>query len=816
MVRTTDTGTCEGPLLGLSDEEVAERVAAGLTNADTDVRTKSAGQILAGHLLTPLNAVILVLALIVAWTGKWINGLFVIVAVGNVVIGSAQELYSKHKVDQLALLAARDVRVIRAGEERAVPSRELVLDDLVRLSHGDQVPADAVIVRGHVHMNESLLTGESRPVPKGPGDELLSGSFVESGSLVARVTRVGQEGYAARINAEAKYVKPVSSVILTTLNAVVKVGATLAVPLGVGIWLSAMVSDGVTAQEAALTAVASVLGMIPQGLALLTSSVLVLSTMRLALKKVLVQQPYCVETLARVDTLCLDKTGTITSGQMEVFAVEPADGVAADEVERALAQVARANEADANDTALAVLAHADALGLVTPPARSAVPFDSERKCSGCVTASGRALVMGAAGFVLDAPGVAQAEAIAARSFDVTDRVLVVAEAAGFDGMGRPLAPVRLLGCVAVRDEVRATAAQTMAFFVDAGVDLRVISGDDPRTVSAAAARAGVPHATDWVDATTLATPDELRDAVGRYHVFGRVTPQQKRELVRELRGQGHVVAMTGDGVNDVLALREADCSVAMASGASAARNVSEIVLTDDDFAHMPEVVFEGRRSINNLQRSAVFFLVKTFFSAVLAVVCIVMPPYPFVPIQMSLISFAIIGTPSFLLALEPNRDRVGSDFLLDVFARSLPAAAAIAVALVAELLVGRALGHSFDEISTVCTVLVLLVGMLLLLRVSAPVTPWRALVVACVLAIMVAGLTLLGPLFGFASPTVAMVVECIAIGACASALFLWLYGWVQARAHTSARLRAAVAWVERLGQGRAGSDARRDPGRGTS
>ena len=785
----------DASLRGLTDQEVAERVADGRTNANTDVKTKTVGQILAEHAFTLFNGVNLALALLVLLTGQYRNMLFMCVVGANLVIGVTQEIRAKRMVDKLTILTQKEVTVIRASGERQLPPSALVADDLMRLSHGDQVPADGVIVSGNVSMNESLLTGEAKPVSKGPGDELLSGSFVDAGSLVARVTRVGAEGYAARINAEAKYVKAVHSEIQATLKAIIRLGTVILVPLGLGLFLRSLLMDGGTLNDAILTSVAAVIGMIPQGLVLLTSSVLAIATFRLGRRMVLVQQAYCVETLARVDTLCLDKTGTITSGEMEVSSVAAAPGFSPGDVEAAMAAIAAANAQDANETALALLRHARDVGVTPGETARAVPFDSARKYSGCVTADGRALVMGAAAFVLGRDRAREADALAV-AFDATERVLVVGQAAGFDEENALLGDVRLIGCVAIRDEIRATAPDTMRFFLEQGVELRVISGDDPRTVSAIAARAGVPLAERYVDAATLDTPEKLDAAVDEARVFGRVTPQQKRELVRALHRRGRTVAMTGDGVNDVLALREADCSVAMASGSAAARNVSEIVLADNDFSHMPEVVAEGRRSINNLQRSASLFLVKTVFTAVLALVCIVMPPYPFIPIQMSLLSTAIIGIPSFVLALEPNHDLVRGSFLANVLARSLPASAAIVAALLAELIVGRALGHSFDEISTVCTALVAFVGIALIWRISQPLTPLRAALLVVVIGIVALGCTVFGSFFEIVSFDASMGVVIVAAGLLAVAAFNLLYRRSLATYENSERFSRLVRLVE--------------------
>lgn len=784
-----------GALRGLTQAEVAERVADGRTNANTDVRTKSVGQILAEHALTLFNGVNLALALLVLLTGQYRNMLFMCVVGANLVIGVSQEIRAKRMVDKLTILTQKEVCVIRDAKEVLLAPSELVSDDLIRLSHGDQVPADALIVEGYVSMNESLLTGEAKPVSKGPGDELLSGSFVDAGSLVARVTRVGAEGYAARINAEAKYVKAVRSEIQDTLKAIIRLGTVILIPLGLGLFLRSVFMDGGSLNDAILTSVAAVIGMIPQGLVLLTSSVLAIATFRLGRRMVLVQQAYCVETLARVDTLCLDKTGTITTGEMEVSKVVAAPGAQAADVAGALATIVCANEADANETARAILRYSAEKNLKAEPVVRVVPFSSARKFSGCVTTSGRALVMGAAAFVLGADRAHEADALAT-AFDATERVLVVGEVQGFSEDDALLGDVRLIGCVAIRDEIRATAPDTMRFFLEQGVELRVISGDDPRTVSAIASRAGVPHADRYVDATALTTPELLDAAVDEARVFGRVTPQQKRELVQALHRRGRIVAMTGDGVNDVLALREADCSVAMASGSAAARNVSEIVLADNDFSHMPEVVAEGRRSINNLQRSASLFLVKTVFTAALALICIVMPPYPFIPIQMSLLSTAVIGIPSFVLALEPNHERVRGSFLANVLARSLPASAAILAALFSELIVGRALNHSFDEISTVCTVLVAFVGVALIWRISQPLTPLRVTLLAVVIAIVALGCTLFASFFEIVDLTGSMGVVILVAGLVAVAFFNWMYNRSLSGYENSERFSKLVRKVE--------------------
>ncbi len=736
-------------LKGLSSAEVAERVAQGRVNTNADVKTKSVPQIVRDHTMTFFNAVNMVLAVLVMLTGEYRNMLFMGVVLSNLVIGIWQELRAKRMVDRLSILTASDAVVIRDGQEQHIPVEQVVADDLVRISRGDQVPADGVVVQGSASMNESLLTGESDAIPKVKDDEVLSGSFVDSGSLVFRATNVGMDSYVSRINDEAKFVKAITSEIRDTLNWIIRMATLVLVPVGVALFARSVLSGSMGINEAILTTVAAVVGMIPQGLVLLTSSVLAIATTRLGMRKVLVQQAYCVETLARVDVLCLDKTGTITTGHMEVAEVRPerkAD-VSEEEALRAAVTVAAATASDANETARAILACGEQRGIEPEACMRGIPFSSATKLSGCVTEDGRALVLGAAQFVLGSWGFAQHED-QIRSFDHLQRVLVVAQIEGFSENGMPQGLPHVLGYLGIRDQIRDTAAQTMAYFVEQGVDIRVISGDDPVTVSAIAEAVGVPDANKWVDATFLESMEEIEQAVATRKVFGRVTPTIKRELVRCLRAEGHTVAMTGDGVNDILALKEANCSVAMASGSAAARNVADIVLADSDFAHMPEVVAEGRRSINNLQRSAALFLMKTLYAAALAVVCVIMPPFPLLPIQMSLVSTAIIGVPSFALALEPNRELVRGRFLTNVLARSMPASVAIAVGLFVTLLVERGLGGTFEEVSTCCMLLTAAVGIMLIYRIAQPLNPLRtALLVFCV-AYVVLGCTLFTDFFG--------------------------------------------------------------------
>ena len=783
-------------LNGLTTAQAAERAARGQSNAYAGVKTRSIGRIVRENVCTLFNFVNAVLAALVAVTGSYKNMLFMLVIVINAAIGIVQEVRSKQLTDKLAIVVASKVEVLRDGAFAALPIDGIVLDDVIRLGRGDQVPADCVVVEGDAKVDESLLTGESKLVAKAAGDELLSGSFVNAGTVVARVVRVGVESYAARMTAEAKQHKVVNSEIMTSVNGIIKYVSIAILPVGLLLFGSQFVLQGIEWRSAVLSTTSALVGMIPEGLILLTSTVLAVAVIRLSRHRVLVQQLYCIETLARVDVLCLDKTGTITTGAMEVIDVVPVgavgkaganetraegdgDAIAAPlvaDIGRIFASLA-ASDPGPNETAAAIKAHFEGNGGVgeaglLAPAR-VVPFSSDVKWSGATFDDGRSYVMGAAQFVLANDPVAleaiapQLDVLAARS-----RVLLLAQVDGFDADGRFTGRPVPLGFVCIQDQIRPTAAQTVRYFIEQGVSLKVISGDDPRTVSGIARKVGVPDAAGFVDATTLDDERQLADAIASRSVFGRVRPEQKKAFVLALQQQGHTVAMTGDGVNDVLALRASDCSVAMASGSDAARNVAQLVLVDNDFASMPKVVAEGRRSINNLQRSASLFLVKTLLSVTAAVLFILLPwQYPFEPIQMTLISAFTIGLPSFVLALEPNHDLVRGHFLRNCVVRSISGAICGVVSIVAICAVGYlALGLDYDQVSTLCVLVVAFVGLLLIVRLCIPFNALRTALVVVVVAGTALGATLLPGLFdiaAFTQPMAAVLLVAFAVNAVA-------------------------------------------------
>lgn len=759
---------------GLTAEEVSRRIAEGAVNVDAGVKTRSVKQIVAENVCTLFNLINVILALFVLITGSYKNMLFMGVIVCNTVIGIVQEIRSKRTTDALSIVASSKATVLRDGASIELPLDQLVRDDVIELGRGDQVPADAVVVSGACDANESLLTGESKLIKKGVGDELMSGSFVNAGTVWARVVHVGAENYAAKISAEAKQHKAVNSEIMNSLNGIIKFVSFIIFPLGALLFAREHVLSGTEFNSAVLSTVSALVGMIPEGLILLTSTVLAVAVVRLSKSRVLVQQLYCIETLARVDTLCLDKTGTITTGKMEVVAVEYVPGADEAEVDAAFASLARADE-DPNDTALAILDHYAGSAVKSCDSTRTIPFSSDKKWSGATFADGRSYVMGAGQFILGEafPSVeAQQNALASDA-----RVLLLARVEGFDEDGGMAGPPTPLGFVAIHDQIRATAAQTIGYFKEQGVDLKVISGDDPRTVSGIARKVGVPRAEEFVDATTLADDDAIAAAIERYSVFGRVKPEQKKAFVVALQERGHVVAMTGDGVNDTLALKQSDCSVAMAAGSDAARNVAQLVLVDNDFAAMPKVVAEGRRSINNLQRSASLFLVKTLLSMTLAVLFILLPwQYPFQPIQMTLISAFTIGIPSFVLALEPNKDRIRGRFLENVIVRSVPSAVCAVLSVLAANVAGYGLLHmGYAQVSTLCVLLTAWVGMLLIVKLSVPFTPLRAALLAVVVGGTALGATLFSGLFGIEPFTFEMTALFAIIAASATVLFHVLY-----------------------------------------
>lgn len=753
---------------GLTSEEVRAAQAAGKVNADATVKTRSYGSIFRSNICTLFNLINVILAVFVFLTGSYKNMLFMLVIVINTIIGIVQEIRSKITTDRLSIVVAANVEVMRDGKLQKIPIDELVLGDVMRLGRGNQIPTDSVVLEGECKTDESLLTGESRLIPKHAGDQLYSGSFINAGTVWARVEKVGADNYAAQITNEAKQKKAINSEIMTSLNKIIKYVSIFMFPVGLLLFANEYLLHHVELDPAILSTVSAMVGMIPEGLILLASTVMAVAVVRLARHQVLVQQLYCIETLARVDALCLDKTGTITTGGMEVSGLVPLDVPDSEPKEQELSKIVAslvASDEDPNDTARAIQEY---FGLAKEGKQKAeqtipptdllkptrvIPFSSDTKWSGAAFANGEAYVMGAAQFVLEKNASALAQIKDALDAYTADaRVLLVARVEGFDANGAIEGDAIPLGFVCLRDQIRSTAAQTIAYFKEQGVKLKVISGDDPHTVSGIAQKVGIEGADRFVDATTFKTDQDIASAIKNYNVFGRVRPEQKKAFVLALQAEGHTVAMTGDGVNDVLALKASDCSVAMASGSDAARNVAQLVLVDNDFASMPAVVAEGRRSINNLQRSASLFLVKTLLSITAAFLFIFLPwQYPFVPIQLTLISAFTIGLPSFVLALEPNKDLVRGHFLPNAVVHSIPGAVCAVVSIVVLTIVGNeAIGLDYRQVSTLCVMVVALLGIMLVIKLSIPFTPLRWGLLVVVIGGLLIGVVGFGWLFDIA------------------------------------------------------------------
>ena len=816
-------------MTGLTNEEVQERIAQGQVNNNENPNTRTYKQNILENTLTFFNFLNLVLLVLVLLVGSYKNSMFVGIIFINTVIGIIQEIRAKKTIDKLAILTESKTVVLREGKKWKISTEKLVVDDLIFLKAGEQVPADAKILEGNLEVNESLLTGEADNLPKNPGDELFSGSFVTAGQACCQIIHVGSDNYASRITSEAKEFKRHNSELRNSLNAILKVISIIIVPLGAMLFYKQYYFVGDSIRDSVVNMVAAVLGMIPEGLVLLTSVALTLGALKLAQKKTLVQELYCIETLARVDTLCLDKTGTITEGTMCVESVESyppvydeisdetsgnktapgewnnngtkssdlTEGSAAAEASAVSAAEAIAKEDGSSilllqeesetgakkhrqeDTEkireiehimgnlLSVLkdqnATADALRARFKVAQDmeldhVIPFSSDRKYSGAAFKDAGTYLMGAAQFLFP-EGNPELMEYCGSFAEEGLRVLVVAHSENVnEGTEIPegLEPVGLL---LLTDVIRAEAPDTLAYFESQGVDLKVISGDDPVTVSAIAKRAGLKNAEQYVDATTITTQEEMDEAVATYSVFGRVTPQQKQAMVKSLQVQKHTVAMTGDGVNDVLALKEADCSIAMAEGSDAAKNIANVVLLDSNFAAMPEIVNQGRRVVNNIRTAASMFLIKTIFSVLLSLITIFFgDSYPFEPIQMSLISACAVGIPTFLLAQENNYEKIDHTFLRHVFMNAFPAAVTITGCVFTVMLVCQNVYHSNLMLNTACVLVTGWNYMAALKTVYAPLNRYRKVIIYSMQVIFFAAAVILQDLLTLGSLEFGMII----------------------------------------------------------
>ena len=712
--------------VGLSREQVEERIVSGLVNYNDQVSTKSIKEIIKSNFFTYFNFINVILGCAIIGAGIYggeivnsiKNCLFMGVVICNSIISIIQEIISKKTIDKLSVLAEAKVIGIRDSKEISLGIEEIVLDDILKFKMGNQVVVDSVIVEGNVEVNESFLTGEVEPIPKREGDTILSGSFIVSGSCYARVENIGADNYISKISSEAKYVKKVNSVIMNSFEGMIKVLSIVIVPVGILLFMNQWHVTDHDVTTSVFNTVGALIGMIPEGLLLLTSSVMAVSVVRLSKYKVLVQQLYCIETLARVDVICLDKTGTITEGAMELSKVVPLEGIDLDKLHEVMSNVSYAFN-NVNATMEAMQGYYKRKGIWT--VTEVLEFSSSRKFSAVTFDERGTYYVGAPEFVLKGDFD--------KYKDIVDkysdyRVLVVAYSK--EKISEWPSNLKVLGFILIQDKIRKEAPDTLKYFKEQGVRVKIISGDNFKTVCSIANRAGLKNAKG-MDATLL-NEDNIDEMVEKYDVFGRVTPSQKKMIIESLQRKGHTVAMTGDGVNDVLALKKADCSIAMASGSDAAKNVSQLVLLDSNFASMPEVVAEGRRTINNVERSASLLLIKTIFTCILVVICIFMESeYFYMPIHLTLITACTISIPSFVLAMEPNHNRVKGNFMLKVVGKSVPAALTVVFNVVMIVLFREQFSLDHDLTSTLIVIMTGTTGFIYLSRLCRPFNWFRGI-----------------------------------------------------------------------------------------
>lgn len=799
------------PIMGLTSEEVRERIDNGLTN-HTDISTqKTVGQIVKSNLLTYFNLIFLILTVLLCIVGSFRNLTFLPVIIGNTVIGIFQELRAKKTLDKMSMLNAPHSIVVRDGEQQQIQSEELVKDDIIILSAGNQICADATVLSGSISVNEALLTGESDEIKKKSGDRLMSGSFVVSGQCYAKLDKVGNESYISQLTAQAKAMGDgEQSEMIRYINKLVKWVGIIIIPVGIILFCQAYIMNGETFKKSVVSMVAAVLGMIPEGLYLLTTVALALSTIRLAKKQVLLHDMKSIETLARVDVLCVDKTGTITEPGMQVTELVISGRCGDAEMDkRAFAHLLADYSAvieDNNATMEAIRAYV-AKNEIEKGSRTLLktqPFTSANKYSKVSFVEGD-YMLGAPEFIMkDRYGDISEEIEEYQSKGY--RVLLMAEQSGSSAMAdtenaadtdksgqqtpgvkgaADMASSRAgmvspIGYIVLSNPIRENAESTFTYFKEQGVAIKVISGDNPATVSEVAKRAGIDGAENYVDASTLASEKDITEAVDKYTVFGRVTPKQKQLIVRALQKQKHTVAMTGDGVNDILAMKDADCSIAMASGSEAAAQAAQTVLLDSDFGRMPYVVFEGRQVVNNIQRSASLFLVKNIFSLLMAIFSAIFAiTYPLEPSQISLISMFTIGLPGFLLALEPNRDRIEGNFMVNVMLKALPAGLTDVLSVGALVICGQVFNLPSEDIATAGTMLLAVVGFMIIIKISHPFNKMKyGVLLINIIGLLFCGL-FLGRLFAIESISNICFLLMVVFAFAAESMFRYLTLFVE-------------------------------------
>lgn len=761
---------------GLTAAEVNARIEAGKINIADDSSDRTTGKIIRDNLLTYFNLIFLVITVLLCIAGAFRDLTFLPIIIGNILIGIVQELRAKKTLDKMKILNAGHAVVIREGKRKKVTAEELVIDDLVWLSSGDAICADSVVVSGEITVNESMLTGEADGIVKKENEELLSGSFVVSGEGYARLTRVGNDSYISKLTNEAKALKKgEESEMIRSINMFVKVIGIIIIPMSVILFVQAFVFRNASFRTSITSMVASIIGLIPEGLYLLTTLALAVSMMKLAKDKVLLHDMKSIESLARVDVLCVDKTGTITKPEMTVTEIVSCD----DSMNEVFTDYVMSS-IDNNATAVALKKYLNDNNVMNGKrtASKVYPFNSTVKY-GAMAFNGDYYVLGAPEFIIKT-GFNNLKDDISQYTTKGYRVIVLAKAESLTRDGVIDGEILPLGFVVLANEIRDNAVETFTYFKEQGVAIKVISGDNPATVSEVARQAGIENAEKYVDASTLTDNLMISEAIAKYTVFGRVTPKQKQQFVKALKMQGHTVAMTGDGVNDILALKDADCSVAMASGSEATAQAAQIVLLDSDFSRMPEIVLEGRRVVNNVQRSASLFLVKNLFSLLLTIFStVLMISYPLMPSQVSLISMFTIGIPGFLLALEPNKSRIKGHFLGNVLLKALPAGLTDFFAVSALVICGHVFNIPSTDIATASTLLIAVVGFMIMIKISHPFNKFKYGILALnIFGLIFCGL-FLDNLFAMSDMSNICILLTIVFGFAAESMFRYITIFVE-------------------------------------
>lgn len=733
--------------VGLTSDQVQKRTEQNLDNVTSTKTSKSIWSIIAKNVFTFFNLTCVLVAICLTIVGAYSDMMFMVIVVVNTTIGIVQEIRAKKTMDKLSLTNSNFTKVIRDGEEQEIYKTEVVLDDLLVLNPGMQIACDSIVVDGNVEVNESLLTGESQPVKKEKGSSLLGGSFISSGTCVAKVNKIGDDNYISELSQKAKKFKQAKSELLTSLRALIKIISIFMVPIAILMaynnykyYLANPAKDYSLLYMTITKTAGCIIAMIPAGMFLLTSVALAVSVVRLAKKRTLVQDLYCIEMLARTDVLCLDKTGTLTNGSMSVKDVVLLSKQTEKDVDKIVSSMVNAFH-DANHTALALKSY---FGKPCYSADKSIPFSSERKFMGCKFRSIGAYKLGAYEFVMDKPS-AELKKLAENYSMNGYRVLLLAECdANFTA-----ASAKPVALILLQDNIRKDAPKTIQWFKDNGVDIKIISGDNPITVSEVAKRVGVDNWDKYISLYGLSNT-EVMEAANKYSIFGRVSPEQKAILVKALKAQGKTVAMTGDGVNDILALKEADCSVAIAAGSDAARSVSQLVLLDSNFSSMPSVVAEGRRVVNNVQKSSSLFLMKTFFAICISVFVLCLnKTYPFSPIQFTLLELFVIGLPSFFLALQPNTNKIQGRFLVNIAKSTLPAGVCLVASTITMYIYQMFTGISTEVLVTLSSLALLVIGFMVLFKMCKPFNWFKTLMYFACLGLTITAVVVLYDLFKY-------------------------------------------------------------------